>query len=258
MMKVKNLKANNKNPRKMSDAKKKALQKSLIKFGDISCIVFNRKTDRLLGGHQRSEVLPRDSKIIIDIEYPVPTKAFTVAIGYIQVGDERFKYREVDAPESWENEALIAANKHSGEWDNKMLGYLLKKTPTMDFEVAGFDHSELQGLGVEAPYFGDISTDFNLVAIEDPNETDEQYLKKNKGPESFQDKERLPNTMLNSLTNKDETPSPIKDVDPSNPFDEEEPEKRHVLIIDCTDDKIKRSIKKAIKKIVTDLNGEFV
>lgn len=257
-MKVKNLKSNSKNPRKMSDIKKRALQKSLIKFGDLGCIIFNRKTDRLLGGHQRSEVLPRDSEIVIDIEYSVPTKAFTVAIGYVKAGDERFKYREVDAPESWENEALIAANKHSGEWDNKRLGHLLKKTPTMDFEVAGFDHSELQSLGVDAPYFGDISTDFDIGSVENPIETDEQYLKKNKGPESFQDKERLPNTMLNSFTNKDETPSPIKDVDPSNPFNEEEPEKRHVLIIDCNDDKIKRSIRKAIKKIVLELDGEFV
>lgn len=261
-MKIRNLKPNKINPRTMSTTKKEALKKSLEKYGDLGCIILNRKTKMLLGGHQRSDVLPRDAEIIIETEYPVPTKAYTVAIGYVEFNGERFKYREVDAPESWEREALIAANKHSGEWNNNILKKILDSSKGMDYQAMGFDNLELDNIGIEAPDFGSISNElpetFDNGFNDDPNETDAQYLKKNKGPDTEIRKERIPNNVKRSLPNEDTTPCPIKNVRPDeNPF-EEKPKKRHVVIVEFDNEEDKKKYKKEIKEKLEELNGYFV
>lgn len=53
-MKVKNLKANPENPRTITDAKLLQLKRSMERFGDLSGIVFNRRSGNLGGGHQRA------------------------------------------------------------------------------------------------------------------------------------------------------------------------------------------------------------
>ena len=39
------------NPRKIGDQALKALGEAMVRFGDLSGIVFNRRTGRLIGGH---------------------------------------------------------------------------------------------------------------------------------------------------------------------------------------------------------------
>ena len=257
-MQLKDLKPNVKNPRKMTISDKNALKKSLQKFGDLGCIIYNRRTKCLVGGHQRNSVLPQDSTIKLEVKYSEPTEAFTVAEGYVLIDGERFKYREVDAPEKWETEALLAANKHSGEWDKDILKLNFSDFPDMDLESIGFDEVELEDMGIAVPSFDDLPDVF------DPNETDAQYIKNNKGPESYEGKERIPNTMLKTLPNEDTTPADIKDIDPNseNPFDDAGKKtdivgKRFVLIIDLKNEEDKQALKEKIRPLVKEVDGKF-
>src|SRR5436853_352297 len=49
------LKGNPKNPRTISKHDFEALKKSILKFGDLSGVIFNKRTGHLAGGHQRIE-----------------------------------------------------------------------------------------------------------------------------------------------------------------------------------------------------------
>ena len=45
------------NPRKIGDRALHVLGEAMVRFGDLSGIVFNRRTGRLIGGHQRTKHL---------------------------------------------------------------------------------------------------------------------------------------------------------------------------------------------------------
>ena len=84
-MNVTDLKPASYNPRKITDSKLKALSSSMEEFGDLSGIVFNRRTQRLVSGHKRLETVPADA--------PIHKESFidfvgTVAVGYIELGND--------------------------------------------------------------------------------------------------------------------------------------------------------------------------
>lgn len=143
-MQLKDIKGNPKNPRTASDAKLAMLKKSLAEFGDLSGIVFNRRTKHLVGGHQRKDVLPKDSKITILKKYPKPSKVGTCAEGYITVDGEKYSYREVHWDEVKEKAANIAANKGAGEWDLDQLTNWMKELEGFgfDLDLTMFDEDE--------------------------------------------------------------------------------------------------------------------
>lgn len=132
--KVSELNANPKNPRTISDASLDRLSKTLYEFGDLGGIVYNRQTERLVGGHQRAKVLPPDAEIHVTKQFSVPSKKGTVALGYVLYRGERFSYREVDWDETREKAANIAANKGAGIWDEKLLSEML-----IELDGEGFD-----------------------------------------------------------------------------------------------------------------------
>jgi len=87
------------NPRAIDDAALKALTSSLDLFGDISGIVWNRRSGHLVCGHQRIRALREkygDSLSLRD--------------GCLCAGDKRFPVRVVDWDEATEKAANIAAN----------------------------------------------------------------------------------------------------------------------------------------------------
>lgn len=138
-MQVKDLKPAGYNPRKISKEKLAALKKSLEEFGDLSGIVFNIRTQTVVGGHQRGKVIDQDSKII---KRPHTDKTGTVALGYVETPSGRMTYREVDWPEIKEKQANIAANKHGGEFDDDALKAMLDEMQLeapLDIELLGFD-----------------------------------------------------------------------------------------------------------------------
>jgi len=169
-MKIKDLNPNPRNPRKITEEKLMSLKASLLKYGDLSGFVFNRTTKRLIGGHQRSKVLPGDAEIKIDRSFNI-TPCKTVAEGHVLIEGERFKYREVEADELWETEALIAANKHGGEWDN--LSNFIKSVPELNLELIGFNLPEIAALNIT------IDPDFidEPAPRSDPKEKDSQLIK---------------------------------------------------------------------------------
>lgn len=146
-MQLKDLLSNPKNPRTITPEKITMLKKSLTEFGDLSGIVFNRQTKHLVGGHQRKESLPPDSKIVIDKKYSKPTKTGTIAEGYIFVGNEKFSFREVSWDKSKEKAANIAANKGAGEWDFAQLGEWMRELDgeLFDLDLTMFDELERTG-----------------------------------------------------------------------------------------------------------------
>lgn len=153
-MKIKDLTKNPNNPRTITDAKKSMLVKALARFGDLSGIVYNRKTKHLVGGHQRRDVLDQDAPITILRKYSKPTKTGTIAEGYIQIGTDRFAYREVYWDAHTEKAANIAANKGAGEWDPAKLSEWIKDLNTFDvnfdLDLTMFDSDEIKDIvGIE-------------------------------------------------------------------------------------------------------------
>lgn len=136
------------NPRRISDTKLEMLKRSIDKFGDLSGFVFNRHTKRLAGGHQRQKVMPPDAEVVIEHSHMKPTRAGTIAEGYVMVDGERFKYREVLWSETTEEAANIAANQHGGEWDLTRLSDMVLKLDheNIDLGLLGFDDDEFARL----------------------------------------------------------------------------------------------------------------
>ncbi len=133
------------NPRKISGHDFKALKDSIGGFGDMSGVVFNRRTNRLVGGHQRKEAYSElGGQIEITERLDEPNEVGTVARGYVVIGTEKYTYRVVDWPEEKEKLANLAANRIQGEWDDDKLAeliYSLKDQP--DLPDAGFTINEI-------------------------------------------------------------------------------------------------------------------
>lgn len=251
-MQIKNLNPNKKNPRKISQKKLDVLKKSLSKFGDLSGFVYNTRTDTLISGHQRQKSLPPDAKIKITEKYETPTKARTTAEGFVLVDGEKFKYREVDADLTWEMEALLAANKHSGEWDKDLLKLAVIDLPELDLELAGFDDIEIKNLDLSLPDYPskhyDDDGEIDEEKIEEEEESDEEYLENNPGPDSAVEKERIP-----SMVNEEKQPSPFDEVNEVT----ELVNKRIVIIIDCPNEETKQRLRELLRENVEKENCKF-
>lgn len=153
-MNLKDIKANPKNPRTASDDKLALLKKSLAEFGDLSGIVYNRRTKHLIGGHQRKDVLPPGSKIFLTKKYAKATKVGTVAEGHVDVDGERFAFRVVHWDPVKEKAANIAANKGAGEWDMDQLGEWMRELEGFgfDLDLTMFDGDERMGFFTDANF----------------------------------------------------------------------------------------------------------
>jgi hypothetical protein len=96
------------NPRRISPEARAALARSMASFGDLSGIVFNVRTGRLVAGHQRRGELPDDADIVLDEDAEDSTG--TVGYGHAEALGTRWPVRFVDWPEPKERAANIAAN----------------------------------------------------------------------------------------------------------------------------------------------------
>lgn len=148
-MKISNLVPNLKNPRTVSPAKVEQLKKSMAEFGDLSGVVYNRKSKQLVAGHQRKKNFEQQD-ITYTKHFEKPTATGTVALGYIKFGGERFSYREVSWDRNREKAANIAANKGAGEWDmaglSKWMRELAEFDVDIDLDLTMFDTAEIADL----------------------------------------------------------------------------------------------------------------
>lgn len=133
-MRVEDLKPNPKNPRTITPAKLEQLKRAMLEFGDLSGVVYNRRSKQLVGGHQRIENM-KGAEVTVTRTYPKPTKAGTVAVGYVKFRGERFNYREVEWDRPREMAANIAANKGAGEWDLPQLGEWMRELGSFDVDL---------------------------------------------------------------------------------------------------------------------------
>jgi hypothetical protein len=136
------------NPRKISEEQKQRLLKSIEAYGDLSGVVFNRRTRLLVGGHQRSSLFGPECQIEAKY-FDKPDKHGTVGMGYIILKDgSKHSYREVDWPKEKAMAANIAANAHGGEWEEQKLREMLtlvSETDT-DAETLGLEDDFLENL----------------------------------------------------------------------------------------------------------------
>lgn len=123
---VADLKAADYNPRKdlkPGDAEYEKLKRSILEFGYVEPVIWNKRTGVVVGGHQRLKVM-KD-------------------LGYTEVDCVI-----VDLDEAKEKALNIALNKISGEWDNDLLASLLKDLDGSGYDITltGFDLAEAQEL----------------------------------------------------------------------------------------------------------------
>jgi hypothetical protein len=150
MKRITDFQPNPLNPRKISHEQLEMLQAAMDSFGDLSGLVVNVTTGRMIGGHQRVKILGQ-APVQIVRRFAKPTPKGTVAEGHVTYHGERFVYREVKWTEAREKAAMIAANKQGGDWDLPDLAALVQDLSGTGFEaLLGFSDDELKEM-FEAP-----------------------------------------------------------------------------------------------------------
>lgn len=145
---AKDLRGASYNPRQITNKQLDALGSSISSFGDLSTVVFNRRTKTLIAGHQRTKTLAKwPSKIVTK---PHKDQYGTVEQGFIiyktDRGELRVPIRVVDWPLKKEKQANIAANMHGGDFDRQKLAALVAELETdknFDIELLGMDAHDL-------------------------------------------------------------------------------------------------------------------
>lgn len=110
------------NPRTITPEEQARLSKSLKEYGYVDLMVWNRRTNNIVGGNQRFIVLRDIFKW------------------------EKAEFIEVDMDLIREKALNIALNKISGDWDNLKLIDLINELQSVNFdpETYGFSDHELQ------------------------------------------------------------------------------------------------------------------
>ena len=148
------LTAHERNPNSMGDADKAMLAKSLAEHGDLSGIVWNRKNGKLVGGHQRIDVLRRlgsgSVPVVIEKELPKATAQGTVGWGRVEFGGESYPVRVVEWDEDRHAQAMIAANRFGriGVDDAAVIKDLLQELDdgSRDMDLTGYSEKALEEL----------------------------------------------------------------------------------------------------------------
>lgn len=132
------------NPRKdlkPGDPEYEKLKRSIEQFGYVEPVIWNEKTGRVVGGHQRLKVLTDMGITEVDVVV-------------------------VDMDTEKEKALNIALNKISGEWDTEKLALVIADLQDTDFDVSltGFDPEELEDLFRDDVKGGVKEDDFDVEA----------------------------------------------------------------------------------------------
>ena len=128
------------NPRKISNEDYNKLSKSIKEYGLVDPIIINLNNNRIIGGHQRFDVL-MDNYIAGETEYEELTLIKRGDIGWIfPKGDLKIKDL------NHEKSLNITLNKVQGEWDLNKLEDLFNDLTTegLSLEFTGFDKGEVK------------------------------------------------------------------------------------------------------------------
>ncbi len=138
-MDIKDFKPAAYNPRTMKEKAKKGLRRSLKEFGDLSGIVFNRKTGNLVTGHHRLQELKNeygDGLILVQVgtldQYHL-----------LAPNDDQFPVRMVEWPVEKEMAANVTANNLGiqGKFTDELqpLLWKIKESLNQTFSQVGLD-----------------------------------------------------------------------------------------------------------------------
>ena len=130
---ISELKQSKYNPRKNlkpGDTEYEKLKNSILNFGYVEPVIWNKRSGNIVGGHQRAKVMQ-------------------------DLGYESITCIVVDLDDLQEKTLNIALNKITGEWDIPLLTDLLKEIDNSDFDVCltGFEPEELGEM------FGEVNPD---------------------------------------------------------------------------------------------------
>lgn len=142
--------ANEANPRlPWGTDRAEVFRRSLAEYGDLSGIVENVRTGRLVGGHKRTDQFERDenASVVITDTLPKPDSTGTLAFGYVISFGTRWAYRRVDWPEPKEAAANLAANQFGAEFDWEGVTAMLQKAEGFDLSLTGFEPHVVENLG---------------------------------------------------------------------------------------------------------------
>lgn len=143
-IKIEEIKPAEYNPRKVSYKEYEKLKKSIETFGFVDPIIINLKNMKIIGGHQRFNIL-MDSYLGGSDEFST--------LHMIELGDVGWAFPNPNLEiktESEEKALNIALNKISGQWDNEKLNQLINDLSLENFkiELTGFDDLELEQLNL--------------------------------------------------------------------------------------------------------------
>ena len=126
---------------KPGDPEYEKLKRSIEQFGYVEPVIWNEKTGRVVGGHQRLKVLTDMGITEVDVVV-------------------------VDMDTEKEKALNIALNKISGEWDTEKLALVIADLQGTDFDVSltGFDPEELEDLFRDDVKGGVKEDDFDVEA----------------------------------------------------------------------------------------------
>ena len=124
------------------DTEYENLRRSITTYGLIIPVVWNKRTNRVVGGHQRLTVLENEGETEVDVSV-------------------------VDLDETQEKQLNVALNKVEGGWDEEKLGDLLAELGE-DATLTGFTQQEIDSLtnDIDSLIDGD-TVDEELKAIEE-------------------------------------------------------------------------------------------
>ena len=124
------------------DTEYEHLRRSITTYGLIIPVVWNKRTNRVVGGHQRLTVLENEGETEVDVSV-------------------------VDLDETQERQLNVALNKVEGGWDEEKLGDLLAELGE-DATLTGFTQQEIDSLtnDIDSLIDGD-TVDEELKAIEE-------------------------------------------------------------------------------------------
>lgn len=124
------------------DTEYENLRRSITTYGLIIPVVWNKRTNRVVGGHQRISVLENEGETEVDVSV-------------------------VDLEETKERQLNVALNKVEGGWDEEKLGDLLAELGE-DAILTGFTQQEIDSLANDIDSLIDGNTvDEELKAIEE-------------------------------------------------------------------------------------------
>lgn len=135
------------NPNRMSEEDKGRMKASLEEFGDLGVIVINRKGGKLIGGHQRADVLAAGKLVVVDCKKEPDG---TVGRGHLEHGGKKYAVRVVDWTDKKAKAAMLAANRFarvgrdSKELLTALIDDLVKDSYSMD--LTGYDEEAVKKL----------------------------------------------------------------------------------------------------------------